>query len=145
MTGSIDRNRSPWLSLAIVLMFASAICTLLYLDAVGKISAWIGLHEYEGFLPSLQWHARLWSGLAVIFPFFAALILGLGKGAGLRHIESNRTGVITDPEVSHEWTAVTAILAYLLRVAISAFASLIFVAMFVFVVFLLEKLGIRAH
>jgi len=37
----------PWLTLAIALMFASAICGLLYMDAVGKISAWIGLPQYE--------------------------------------------------------------------------------------------------
>ena len=135
----------PWLFLAIVLMLASAICALLYLDAVGKISGWIGLHEYEGLLPMLRWRARLWSGLAIILPFLTALILGLGKGAEQKHAENSRTGVITDPDVSHEWTIVTAILAYLLRVVVSALASLAFVAMFVLVVSLLEKLGVQVR
>ena len=145
MLRSMERNRLPWLLLAIVLMFASAICALLYLDAVGKISGWIGLHEYEGFVPRLQWHAALWSGLAVIFPFLAAFLLGLGKGAGSRQAETSRPSVITGPDVSHEWTAVTAILAYLLRVAVSALASLAFTVVFILVVSLLENVGVRAH
>ena len=145
MLGSIDRNRLPWLLLAIVLVFVSAICALLYLDAVAKISGWIGLHEYKGFVPRLQLYARLWLGLAVIFPFLAALILGLGRGAGPRHAETSRASIITDPEGSHERTAVTPILAYLLRVAVSALASLAFIVVFILVVSLLEKLGVRAH
>jgi len=40
---------------------------------------------------------------------------------------------------------VNAILTYLLRVAISALASLAFMVMFILVVVLLEKLGGRAH
>jgi hypothetical protein len=147
MLGSVDRNRLPWLLMAVVLMFASAICGLLYMDAVGKISGWIGVPgpEYEGQVPRLQWYAGLWSGLALIFPFLAALLLGLGKGAGPSHAETSRTRVITGPEVSHEWTAVTATLTYLLRVAISALASLAFMVVFILVVVLLEKLGVRAH
>src|SRR5438034_1667423 len=50
MFASFGRNRLPWLILAVVLMFASAICGLLYMDAVGKISGWIGVPglEFEG-------------------------------------------------------------------------------------------------
>ena len=135
----------PWLFSAIVLIFASAICALLYLNAVGKISAWIGLHEYEGFVPRLQWYAGLWSGLAVVFPFLAAFLLGLGKGSGRRQAQTTRPSVITAREVSHEWTAITAIFAYMLRVAVSALASLAFIVMFILVVSLLEKMGVRAH
>jgi hypothetical protein len=145
MFGSIDRNRLPWLLLAVVLMFGSASCALLYLDTMGRISGWIGLHEYEGFVPRLQWYARLWSALAVIFPFLAAFLLGFGKGAGSRRPEISRSSVITAPDVSHEWAAVTAILAYLLRVAVSAFASLAFIAVFILVVALLRKMGVWAH
>ncbi len=145
MLGSLDRNRLPWLILAIALMLASAVCCLLYMDAVGKISGWIGLPEYEGYVPRLQRHATLWSGLAVVFPFVAALLLALGKGAGRIHAETSRASVITGPEVSHEWTAVTAILTYLRRVALSALASLTFTVVFILVVSLLEKLGVRAH
>lgn len=111
----------------------------------GKISGWIGLPEYEGYVPSLQRRGTLWSGLAVIFPFLAAFLLGLGKGAGQNQAESSHASVITAPEVSHEWTVVTAILAYLLRVAISLLASLTFAAALIVVVSLLEKLGVRAH
>jgi len=115
------------------------------MGAVGKISAWIGLPEYEVYVPRLQWYAALWSGLAVIFPFLAALLLGLGKGAGPRQPKTNPTSVITCPEVSHEWTVATAVLTYLLRVAISALASLAFIVVFILVVVLLQKLGLRAH
>ena len=147
MLGSIDRNRLPWLLFALVLMFGSAICGLLYMDAVGKISGWRGVHgsEYEGQIPRLQWYAGLWSGLALIFPFLAALLLGLGKGTGPSRSQTSRASIVTCPEVSHEWTAVTPILAYLLRVAISALASLACMILFVFVVVLLEKLGVRAR
>ncbi len=147
MLGSLDRNRLPWLLLAVVLMLASAICGFLYMDAVGKISGWIGVPgpEYEGQVPRLRWYAGLWSGLALIFPFLAAMLLGLGKGAGPSHAETSRSSVITCPEVSHEWTTVTPILAYLLRVAISALASLAFMVLYIFVVVLLEKLGVLAH
>ena len=145
MLGSIGRNRLPWLFSAIVLMFASAICALLYLNAAAKISAWIGLHEYEGFVPRLQWYAGLWSVLTVIFPFLAAFLLGLGKGAGRRQAGTTRPSVITAPDVSYESTAVTTIFAYLLRVVVSALASLAFIVMFILVVSLLEKMGVRAH
>ena len=145
MLGAFNRNRLPWLILAIALMFTSAICGLLYMDAVGKISGWIGLPEYESYVPRFQNHAMLWSGLAVIFPFLAALLLGLGKGAEPSHAETSRTSVITGPEVTHEWTAVTAILTYLLRVAISALGALALTVVFIVGVSLLEKLGVWAH
>jgi hypothetical protein len=145
MFGSFRKNRLPRLILAIVLMLGSAICALLYLDAVGRISGWIGLHEYEGFIPKLQWYAGLWSGLAITFPFLAAFLLGLGKGAGPRRPEIGRPSVITAPEVSHEWIAVTAILGYLLRVAVSALVSLAFIVVLILVVALFEKMGVRAH
>ncbi len=117
------------------------------MDAVGKISGWIGVPgpEYEGQVPRLQWHAGLWSFLALVFPFLAALLLGFGKAVGPSHAKTSCATSITDPEVSHEWTAVTAILAYLLRVAIAALASLVFMVVFILIVVLLEKLGVRAH
>ena len=145
MPHALDRNRLPWLILAIALMFGSAICGLLYMDAVGKISAWIGRPEYEGYIPRLRWHAGLWSGLAVSFPFLAALLLGLGKGAGPHQAKTSRTPIITAPEVSHEWFVATTALAYLLRVAVSAVASLGFMVVFILAVVLLQKLGLHAH
>jgi hypothetical protein len=62
---------------------------------------------------------------------------------GQRFVDFCIWSIVTCPEVSPEWTAVTPILAYLLRVAISAFASLAFIILFIFVVVLLEKLGVR--
>lgn len=135
----------PWLALAIALMFASAICGLLYMDAVGKVSGWIGLPQYEGLVPRLQWYAGLWSSLALIFPFLAALLLGLVKSAGPRQVETAHPSAIIEPMVSHEWTATTVVLKYLLRVAISALASVAFMTVFILFVLLLEKLGVRTH
>src|SRR5260370_23198608 len=111
------------------------------MDEVGKIRGWIGLPEYEVYIPSFQRRATLWSGLAVTFPLLAALLHGLGKGAGQSQAETSRASVISDPEVSHEWTAVTAVLRYLLRVAISALASLTLAVVFILAVSLFEKLG----
>ena len=118
---------------------------LLYLDAVGKISGWIDLHEYEVLVPRLQSQARLWIGLAVTFPFLAALLLGRGKAEGQDIQETTRRTIITTHEVPQGWTAVTAILEYLLRVAVSALGSVAFAVAFVLVLSLLEKLGVRAH
>jgi len=145
MRHSLDKKRLAWIIIATALMFASAICGLLYINAVGEISGWVGLPEYEGYVPRLQWYAGLWSGLAVIFPFLAALILGLGKGAEPRQAETSFPTVITGPEVSHEWTAATAVFKYLLRVAVAALASLAFMVVFILVAVLLEKMGVRAH
>jgi hypothetical protein len=143
--GSGDRNRLKWLLLAIALMFASAICALMYLDAVGRISGWIELPKYEGDLSTIRWRARLWSFLAVIFPFLAALFLEIGKGAGPGHIATSRRDAITAPDLANDWTMVTAVLAYLLRVAVSTFASLAFMLVLVLLVSLLEKFGVRVH
>ena len=99
----------------------------------------------RGYIPRLRSHAGLWSGLAVSFPFLAALLLALGKGAGLHQAKTSRTPVITAPEVSHEWSVATTALAYLLRVAVSAAASLGFMVVFILAVVLLQKPGLYAH
>ena len=83
--------------------------------------------------------------IAVSFPFLAALLLGLGKGAELNQSKTTSTPVITAPEICHEWSVATTALAYLLRVAISALASVAFMAAFILVVLLLEKPGVWAH
>ena len=141
----LDRNRLPWLILAIAMMLASAICGLLYMDAVGKISGWIGLPQYEGYVPRLQWYAGLWSVLAVLFPFLAALLLGFVRDTGPRQSQSDHPTILAETAVSQEWTLATAALKYLLRVAISALASVAFMAVFILAVLMLEKLGVRAR
>jgi hypothetical protein len=141
----LDRRRLPWLILAFGLTLASALCGLLYISNVGTVSGWIGLPGYEVYVPRLQRSAGLWSGLAVILPFAAALLLGLGKGGGTSQAETSRTNVITNPELSHEWTAATAVVTYLLRVAISALASLAFMVAYFLVVVLFVTLIAGAH
>jgi len=145
MSLSLNRNRLPWLILAIAMMLASAICGLLYMDAVGKISGWIGLPQYEGYVPRLQWYAGLWSGLAVLFSFLAALLLGLVKDTGPRQSQIDHSTLFTETVVSQEWTLATAALKYLLRVAISALASVALMAVFILAVLMLEKLGVRGR
>jgi hypothetical protein len=141
----LDRNRLPWLILAIAMMLASAICGLLYMDAVGKISGWIGLPQYEGYVPRLQWYAGLWSVLAVLFPFLAALLLGFVRDTGPRQSQSDHPTILAETAVSQEWTLATAALKYLLRVAISGFASVTLMVVLILVVFTLEKLGVWAR
>jgi hypothetical protein len=145
MVGSMSRNRLSWLILAIALMVTSAICNLLYMDTVGKISGWFGLPGYENYVPNLQGRAMLWSSLAVMFPFLAALLLGFGRATGPSNAGASIRGVISSSEVSRGRTAVTAVFAYLFRVAISALASLAFTVVFIVIVALLERLGVRAH
>ena len=140
-----QRYRWPQLILAIALMLASAFCGLLYMDAVGKISGWIGLPKYEGSVPRLRDYAMIWSGLALALPFLAAFLLGHGKSAGTHHAETSRDNVVTGPEVSRDWTFATALLAYLLRVAAAAFTSVAFMVVFVFVALMLQKLGVSGH
>jgi hypothetical protein len=140
-----DSKRLPWVILAIVLMAASAVCGFLYFDAVGKISGWIGLPQYEGYIPSVQRYATLWSSLALALPFLAALLLGLGREAGQHRAEISGTSTIRSAEVSHEWTSATGALMYLLRVAASALGSLGFMIVTLLVVSLLEKLGVLAR
>jgi len=144
MPTSRDINRSLYLILAIALMFASAICGFLYMDSVSKISGWIGLPLYEGYLPRVRWQADLSFGLAVLFPFFAALLLGFVKDTEPIDSQAGRPTVITDPEVSHELTLATAALKYLIRVAISVLASVALMAVFVLAVLTLKKMGLRA-
>jgi hypothetical protein len=141
----VDRNRLPWLILAIAMMLASAICGLLYMDAVGKISGWIGLPQHEGYVPRLQWYAGLWSVLALLCPFLAALLLGFVKDTGPHRSQAGHPTVITETAVSQEWTLATAALKYLLRVAISVLASVALMVVFILAVLMLEKLGVRAR
>ena len=146
MPHSLDRNRLPWLILAIAMMLASAICGLLYMDAVGKISGWIGLPQYEGYVPRLQWYAGLWSVLAArLFPFLAALLLGFVRDTGPRQPQIDHPSIVAETVVSQEWTLATAALKYLLRVAISALASVALMVVFILAVFILEKLGVWAR
>lgn len=126
-------------------MLASALCGLLYIRDVGTVSGWVGLPGYESYIPRLQKYAELESGLALILPFLAALLLGLGKGAGPRTAKTSRPSPITCPEVSHEWTAATAFLMYLFRLAISALASVAFIVVYYFVVLPFLKPGAHAH
>jgi hypothetical protein len=143
MVSSRNMKQSLWLILAVALMSASAICALLYMDAMGKISGWTGLAQYERYIPQLRRNAALWSGLALLFPFLAALLLGFVKEAGSRHSQTARQRVISDPTVSQEWTLATAALKYLLRLAISVLASVALMAVFILAILLLNKLGVR--
>jgi hypothetical protein len=147
MVRSLYKNRLPFLVAGVALMIVSAICGLLYLDVVGKVSGWIGLPEYERYVPRLQWYGGLWLTLALTLPFLAALLLGLGKGARPRIADTAGPGVMSYPDVSHESesTAISAVLAYLLRLTLSVLVTVGFMIVIYFVASLLDKLGLRAH
>jgi hypothetical protein len=113
------------------------------MDAVGRISGWPGLPKYEAQIPRLQRDAGLWSTLAMILPFLAALLLGFGKEGAKKAGSSNQGSVLTSSGGFYEWTA--GIGVYLLRVGISALGAVGFIIAAILVVSLLEKLGMRGR
>ena len=64
---------------AIAMMFGAACFAGLWMNAIGKVSGWIGLPQYEGQIPKLQWYGTLWQSFTIALLFIAAFVLGLGK------------------------------------------------------------------
>ena len=127
-------------------MFASALCSLLWMDAIGKISGWTGIPEYEAQIPRLRWHAGLWSSLTILLPFLAAFLLGFAKKEEPKTADSTNLGsvlTVSESEASNE--RIAGIAMYLLRLGISVLGAVGFLIAFILIVSLLEKLGMRAH
>ena len=79
--------------IALSLMLSASCFAALWMDAVGRVSGWTGLPQYESKIPELRWYGTLWESLAVGFIFIAAFVLGLGKR-------------VTTNDVSPTWFAV---------------------------------------
>jgi len=75
----LNRGQLAWLLVAAAVMFASAYSVFGWLGAVGRISGWTGLRQYEAEIPKLRVQAEVWEALALTLPFFAAVFLWLGR------------------------------------------------------------------
>ena len=71
----LNKGRWAWLLLSTAAMFVSAYSVFGWMGAVGRISGWVGLPQYEAQIPRLRAQAEL----AVALPFLAAWFLGLGR------------------------------------------------------------------
>ena len=100
---------------ALALMFGASCFAMLWMDAVGKISGWTGLPQYESKIPELRWQATLWEVLAIALLFMAAFALGLGK----------RVAASDGPTT---WTSL--LFGFLGRLRISVIGAVLFVLLF---------------
>ena len=64
---------------AIAMMFGTACSAGLWMNAIGKVSGWTGLPQYENQIPKIQQYGTLWESLTIAILFIAAFTLGLGK------------------------------------------------------------------
>jgi hypothetical protein len=120
-------------------MFVSAYSVFGWMGAVGRISGWIGLPQYEAEIPKLRTEGELWWWLAMALPLVAALLLGLGKDETSPKIEHAGPTVVTYPAEpkAEEWTA--PIVRYFARLVISVLGTLGFALCLFLVGFLFHK------
>ncbi len=138
-----DKKRLPWLFLALASMLSSAYCFFGWMGAVGRISGWIGLPEYEPRIPRLEIQANVWSALAIALPFVAALLLSVGKRAAGVQRGTDSPASLSYPAqpATEKWLA--PIVQYLGQLLISLIGTLGFVVGLFLLGLFLHKLGIR--
>lgn len=139
-----NKTRLPWLLLALACMLASAYCFFGWMSAVGRVSGWIGLPQYEPQIPRLESQARLWSALAIALPFVAALLLSFGKRASDRRPRPDAPTSLTYRAESPTEEKLAPIRGYLGHFAASVLGTLGFVVVLFLLGLLLHKLGVRA-
>jgi hypothetical protein len=82
-------TRRVWVRLgSLTLMFGSAYSCLLWMDAVGKVSGWIGLPQFADQIPGLQKKEGLWFSLMLALLILAALLLGFDKASPAKKFQS---------------------------------------------------------
>jgi hypothetical protein len=74
-----DNRGLAWFLISSALTFAAAYSVGRWLGAVGTISGWTGLPQYESEIPRLQVQARFWQTLALILPFVGAIFVWAGR------------------------------------------------------------------
>jgi|SRR5215470_15299160 len=74
-----NRGRLAWSLISAAAMFVSAYSVFRWLGAVGTISGWIGLPQYEAEIPRLRVQAEVWKTLALTVPFLGAVFVWLGR------------------------------------------------------------------
>lgn len=132
------KSRIPWLLLSFASMLVSAYSVFGWMDAVGRISGWTGLPQYEAQIPQFQTQARICSRLAIALPFVAAWFLGLGKKEVADQIEASGTMPVSYPPDSRPWLA--PVVRYAVRLAISILGTLGFTVGLFLVGLVLHKL-----
>jgi len=73
-----QKGRVPWLVLAEVLMFGSAYFALACMDSGFRIGDWTGLPQYADAIQRLEHLVWWWLRLAIVLPFAAAFVMGIG-------------------------------------------------------------------
>src|ERR1700687_1415095 len=123
------------------MMFASSYSIGRLLAAIAMISAWTGLPQHAAELPRIQANAERWELLAIILPFLAALVLGIGTSSTGASPDNPQTSSLTYPVESQaeKWTAPLA--RYVTRLVISMLGTLGFLLSFLLIHFVLDKLG----
>lgn len=72
-------KRALRLSLAVALMFISALSVVAYLQSAAAVGAWVGLAGYEAKIAKARGEAIWFEVLAIILPFIAALVLAFNS------------------------------------------------------------------
>jgi len=137
-----NKSRIPWLLAALALMFTSAYSVARLFAAAASVGALRGVPEYARQIPRIQAEAMWWETLAIVLPFFAALVLGLGKTSSAGSV-SGPTASLTYPVESQaeKWTA--PIVRYFTRLAISLLGTFGFLLCLLLIGFVFYKLRIH--
>jgi hypothetical protein len=125
-------------------MFSSAYCFFGWMSAVGRISGWIGLPQYEPQIPRLETQARVWLATAIALPFVAALLLGVRRRAsGVQPAADSTTSPSYQTEsVTEKWYA--PIVQYFGQLVISLLGTFGFIVALFLLGLVLQKLGVRS-
>jgi len=124
-------------------MFTSAYSLARLFAAVASVGALTGVPEYAREIPRIQAEAVWWETLAIVLPFVAALVLGLGKTSSAGSAGSGSTAFLTYPTESEaeKWTA--PIVRYFTRLVISLLGTFGFLLCLLLIGFVFYKLRIH--
>jgi len=138
-----NKSRIPWLLAALALMFTSAYSVARLFAAAASVGALRGVPEYARQIPRIQAEAMWWETLAIVLPFFAALVLGLGNTSspGSAGNVSTASLTYTAESQAEKWTA--PIVRYFTRLAISLLGTFGFLLCLLLIGFVFYKLRIH--
>jgi hypothetical protein len=75
----MNPKRGLALAVAVALVIGAGCSASLWMDAMGKVSGWTGLPQYQDEIPKLRMFAMVWGPLSIALISIAAFVLGLGK------------------------------------------------------------------
>ena len=136
-------RRIAWLSLSSAAMLVSACSIFGWMSAVGRISGWRGLPQYEPRIPGLENWATIWATLAIALQFIAALLLSFGRRASSGQPPLDSPTPLTYPTESLAEKWFMPIVRYLGQLAVSLLGTFGFAIGLFLLALLLHKLGIR--